>query len=166
MTALNASYLERAELWLIITTLIYFLMNGAQIFETAVLVPKWSSNPPESLIVLKPPYGPDLKTFWIVLHSIHETTFLIAIAFCWKLSFLRDELLVLFILHFAVRVWTIVYFAPNIIAFQKTDDTRIGIGSLPKLTQKWRRLNYLRVGIFIAISCVLVQLCFQLIHMR
>ena len=42
---ITESYLSRAELWMTITTLAYFLMNGAQIFETAVLVPKWTANP-------------------------------------------------------------------------------------------------------------------------
>lgn len=36
----GANYIVRAETWLFITTLVYFLMNGAQIFETAVIVPK------------------------------------------------------------------------------------------------------------------------------
>ena len=48
MENITRDYLAKAEIWLFITTLIYFLMNGAQIFETAVLVPKWTVSPPQS----------------------------------------------------------------------------------------------------------------------
>jgi hypothetical protein len=67
-TIISAEYLSRAETWLFITTLFYFLMNGAQIFETAVIIPKWTASPPESFQMFKGKYGLDLKTFWIVLH--------------------------------------------------------------------------------------------------
>ncbi len=40
MNNISAEYMSRAETWLLLTTLIYFLMNGAQIFETVVIVPK------------------------------------------------------------------------------------------------------------------------------
>lgn len=116
---MDTAYLLRAEIWLLITILIYFLMNGAQIFETAVIVPKWTAAPPESFQLFKGKYGLDFKPFWIALHSIHEISFIAAIAFCWKIDELRNWLLVLFAIHFAVRVWTLIYFAPNIIEFQK-----------------------------------------------
>lgn len=40
MEQLTTNYLTRAESWLFITILAYFMMNGAQLFETAVIVPK------------------------------------------------------------------------------------------------------------------------------
>jgi hypothetical protein len=52
MDNITIDYLTRAEIWLFITTHIYFLMNGAQIFETAVFVPKWTASPPETLKLL------------------------------------------------------------------------------------------------------------------
>src|SRR5688500_15354527 len=114
MNGITENYVFRAELWLLITTLVYFLMNGAQLFETAVIVPKWTAAPPESFQLFKGNYGLDFKAFWIGLHSVHEITFILAIIFCWKLE-IRNWLLILFALHFAVRVWTLIYFAPNII---------------------------------------------------
>src|SRR5687767_3823820 len=106
MESLTAEYIQRAEWWLLITTLFYFLMNGAGIFETAVLIPKWSTSPPESFQMLKGKYGLDLKTFWIVMHSVHELTFIVAIIVCWELESIRNGLLILFALHFLVRAWT------------------------------------------------------------
>lgn len=166
MNTLSPSALSRAEFWLLITTLIYFLMNGAQIFETFVIIAKWAANPPESFSMFRAPYGLDLKTFWIVLHSIHEITFIVAIIFCWRLDPIRNGLLVLFAIHVGVRVWTIGYFAPNIIEFQKiANDELVGTDLLNRVNL-WRTMNYIRVGIFVAISIGLVPIYLKVINMR
>lgn len=165
MNNITANYLSRAEIWLFTTTLVYFLMNGAQLFETAVIVPKWTVSPPESFQLFKGKYGLDFKVFWIVIHSIHEITFILAIIFCWKLE-IRNWLLLLFAVHFAVRVWTLLYFAPNIIEFQKiANTTTFDIDLLSRATV-WRNLNYIRVGIFIAVSVGLIPLCVKLLNLK
>ena len=161
MTIVTKEYLLRAESWLVITTLIYFMMNGAQLFETAVIVPKWTASPPESFQLFKGTYGLDLKTFWIVIHSIHEITFIMAIIFCWKLEPIRNWLLILFTIHFAVRVWTLVYFAPIIIDFQKMANTLEYSTNLYQRAVSWRNLNYLRVAVFMAVSIGLIPLCIR-----
>lgn len=166
MNNLTANYVLRAEIWLFITTLIYFLMNGAQIFETAVIVPRWTAAPPESFEMFKGKYGLDFKTFWIVLHSVHEITFLLAIVFCWKLEGIRNGLLILFVVHFVVRVWTLLYFAPNIIEFQKMANTTIYGTNVVSRATLWRTLNYVRVGIFIAVSIGLIPLCIKIMNYR
>lgn len=166
MENITAWYLTRAEIWLFTSTLVYFLMNGAQIFETAVLVPKWTAAPPESFQLLADKNGMSLKTFWIIVHSIHEITFLLAIAFCWKLAPIRTGLLLLFAIHFAVRVWTLAYFAPNIIDFQQIAEHPDSGKDLLRRTSLWQTLNYLRVGIFIAVSIGLIPLCIQLMKIK
>ena len=120
------AYTYRAALWLAITILTYFLMNGAQLFETAVIVPRWTAAPSESFRLFSGRYGLDFKWFWITTHSLHEVTFLLAIVFCWKLADVRNGLLLLFAAHIAVRAWTLAYFAPNIIEFQQLAN---GVGS-------------------------------------
>lgn len=164
MTNLTNAYLHRAELWLLITLVAYLLMNGAQIFETAVLVPKWTSAPPDSFVLLKSPYGVNLKTFWIIAHSLHEITFLLAIVFCWKLD-IRNPLLILFAIHFAVRVWTLSYFAPNVIEFQVIANGATAPGDLLDRTTLWRNLNYLRVGVFMAVNAGLIPVYLKVCRM-
>jgi len=166
MANVNMEYLSRAESGLFITILAYFLLNGAQLFETAVLVPKWTAAPPQSFQLFKAPYGADLKTFWIVAHSIHEVTFLLAIAFCWKIDPVRNGLLFLFALHAVLRVWTLLYFAPNIIEFQAIANGKPFTMDLLSRTKQWRTLNYLRVGIFIAVSLGLIPLFTKLAALK
>lgn len=165
MESLNSSYIVRAEIWLFLTTLLYFLMNGAQIFETAVIVPKWTAAPPESFKWLADKNGASLKTFWIIMHSIHEIAFILAIIFCWKLDPIRNGLIVIFILHFAVRVWTILYFAPNIINFEKLVETQVIVENLTHKTSLWKTLNYVRVSAFLILSFALLPLCIKLLKL-
>lgn len=166
MENVSSAYLTRAEVWLLISTLIYFLMNGAQIFETLVFVPKWTISPPENFGMLKDGHGASLKFFWIVFHSLHEITFVLAIIFCWRIEPVRNWLLILFALHFSVRVWTLSYFAPNIIEFQKIVETPSLAKDLVKRTSLWQSLNYIRVAIFIIISIGLVPLCIKLFNLK
>ncbi|WP_235917503.1 transposase [Hymenobacter busanensis] len=143
-------------------------MNGAQVFETIVFVPKWAASPPETLGLLADKNGVSLKTFWIAFHSLHEVAFMLAIAFCWQLDFVRNWLLVLFAVHFAVRVWTIVYFAPNIMAFERiaTAEGADARSELGRRAAHWQTLNYVRVAIFIAVSIALVPLCIEVLRLR
>lgn len=166
MENITQEYLTRAEVWLLITTLIYFLMNGAQIFETIVFVPKWTVSPPDTFNLLTDKNGMSLKTFWIIMHSIHEITFILAIVFCWKLIPVRNWLLILFVIHFGVRIWTLSYFAPNIIDFQKIAQSSNLGKDLLKRTSLWQTLNYIRVAIFIAVSVGLIPLCLKLVNFK
>ncbi len=165
METLTTNYLTRAEIWLCATTLIYFMMNGAQIFETLVFVPKWATSPPDFKLLLDGK-GVSLKNFWIIFHSLHEVVFILAIIFCWKIDPVKNWLLILFILHIAVRVWTLTFFAPNIILFQKIAETQEISKDLIRKTSLWQMLNYVRVGIFTAISLGLIPLCIKLFSLR
>ncbi|MGV2450511.1 UNVERIFIED_CONTAM: hypothetical protein POZ17_08410 [Ralstonia mannitolilytica] len=166
MESLTATYITRAEIWLCITTLLYFLMNRAQIFETLLFVPKWASSPPDTLKLLQDGNGVSLKFFWIILHSLHEITFILAIAFCWKIDPVRNWLLILLIIHVAVRAWTLAFFAPNIIQFQN-------LASAPSVSQEiitrislWKTLNYIRVAVYIAVSIGFIPLCIKVLSFR
>jgi hypothetical protein len=54
-------YLKRALFWLVTTTGLYLLMNGAQIFETVLIVPTWTGTPPTSLAMFLGEFGLDLR---------------------------------------------------------------------------------------------------------
>ena len=166
MNKVTGEYVSRAEIWLLLTTLLYFTMNGAQLFETAVIVPKWTASPPESLQLFRGKYGLDFKAFWIALHSIHEITFILAIIFCWKLDSIRNWLLVLFAIHMAVRVWTLLYFAPNVIEFQQMANTTEYSAQLLQRTTSWKNMNYIRVALFVAVSLGLLPVGSKLLHLN
>ncbi len=166
MKSISSGYLSRATYWLLLTTLVYFVMNGAQIFETAAIVPKWSAFPPESFKMFQGNFGLDFKVFWISMHSIHELTFILAILFCWKLTHVRNGLLLLFAIHMGIRIWTLLYFVPNILEFERIANTTYTGTDLPERAAQWENLNYLRVFLFIAVSIGLLPLCNQLLKLK
>jgi hypothetical protein len=166
MEQITVEYLTIATAWLLITTILFFIMDGAGIYETAVIVPRWSMSPPESFQLFKKPYGVDLKTFWIVMHSLHEVAFILTIIFSWKIDTIRNWLLILFVIHFLTRIWTLVYFAPNIIEFQKIANAPNQPNDLLQKAIMWRRLNYIRTGISILVSIGFIPLCIQILSMR
>jgi hypothetical protein len=65
-----------------------------------------------------------------------------------------------------VRIWTLAYFAPNIIEFQKIPDTSNIATDLLNRTTRWRTLNYTRVAIFIAVSFGLIPLCLKILDLK
>jgi hypothetical protein len=166
MDMLTSDYLQRAEWSLLLTLLLYFLMNGAQIFETAVFIPKWAGSPPDSLTLLANRCGMSLKSFWTIVHSIHEVIFIITIVLCWKVVPVRNVLVMLFAAHFAVRVWTLVYFVPNILHFQQLFETSAITEGLKERIRLWEKLNFVRVALYIGVSVCMVPLLFRIISLR
>jgi hypothetical protein len=154
-----------AQIALIVSTLLYFALNGAQLFETAVLVPKWTASPPDSFAMFRGPYAIDLKTFWITAHSVHELSMLAAIALCWKLE-IRNALLLVLLLHFLVRAWTLAFFAPEIISFQRIAETGEGVIDLVRRVTLWKRLNGVRVAAYVALSLGMIPLCARALRVQ
>ncbi|MBO9611194.1 MAG: transposase [Dyadobacter sp.] len=147
-----------ANMSLLITTVAYLLLNGAQLFETAVLVPVWTVAPPASLHLFQGPYGLDFKVFWIVAHSLHELTFLAALVLNWNIHSRRKILLVVLVLHVLVRAWTLLYFAPVIISFQQIPVSDTVDQILLQKAARWREMNLVRVAAFTILSFVLIPL--------
>jgi hypothetical protein len=158
-------YLKRALFWLVATTALYFLMNGAQIFETALIVPAWTAAPPASLAMFQGEIGLDFKIFWIVFHSLHELTFILALVYTWKLRVVRPWILTLLIIHIAVRVWTIAYFAPTIIAFQSMPYSATVDPALVAKAAQWRTMNIVRVMLFMAVNVALLPAIYRAARM-
>lgn len=165
---LSKNSLSIAQYSLVLNVLIYFSMNGAQIFETFVFVPRWACGNLSNLRILNTEIkSANLKYFWILFHSIHEIIFLVSLLFCYPIEGIGYRLLILFILHMAVRVWTVVYFAGKIIRFQflaKTD----GYHSLEGTNEikTWVILNYFRVSIYIGISILMIPLAIKILKVN
>ena len=162
MTASTEASLKRALFWVATTTAVYLLMNGAQLFETLLIVPAWTAAPPASLGMFQGEYRLDFKNFWIAFHSIHEVTFILAIIFAWPIRSVRYWLLALFVVHFAVRAWTLAYFAPTIIGFQSIPPSPSIDPALVESAARWRSLNIVRVALFMAVNFAMFPLIIRI----
>lgn len=153
----NSTY-SREDIWLFISISAYFLMNGAQLWETFIMVPAWTAAPPASLHFFQGPYGLDFKAFWIIVHSIHDVLFLMAIIFNWKIMCRRKPMLILFFVHACMRAWTLLYFAPVLMEFQAIPVSNTIEEELVHKAALWQNLNYLRVGVYFAVNIALIPL--------
>ena len=165
MSMPSPGYVKRALLWLVTTTAVYLLMNGAQIFETLLIVPAWTAAPPASLGLFQGAYGLDFKAFWIVFHSVHEITFILALVYCWPLRVVRPWVLGLLVVHVAVRAWTVAYFAPTIIEFQGLPPSAAIDPELVRKAARWRHLNIIRVMLFMAVNLALLRPIYRVANM-
>lgn len=152
----NTYQYPRATQWLFYSICAYFIMNGAQVWETALMVPAWTAAPPASLIFFQKPYGLDFKVFWIVTHGVHELIFIIALVFNWNIKKRRNLILLVLAGHIAVRAWTLMYFAPTIIEFQALPYSDTIDVFLQQKAAHWRNLNYVRVAIFFVLNLLLI----------
>lgn len=155
----SSQYKNRADTWLFIAIVGYLVMNGAQLWETAIFIPAWTQAPPASLVFFK--YGIDLKTFWIIVHSVHELALLLAVYFNWKIKARKLWLLLLVLIHAGIRAWTLAYFAPTIMELQQMEYNPTVAPDLVQKAARWKNLNYVRVAFFFAVNLGLIWLLFK-----
>lgn len=135
-------------LWALVIAL--GLQTGAGIFETRVLVPLWSSSPPESVAAFfAQPIRPDSgRRLWIFLTPLTGIICLLNVI----LALLartdnRSWWLTASILGIAVIVVTFAYFVPVLLTLPESS------GQPPeevkRRVQLWVRLNYVRAAVLI-----------------
>jgi len=142
----------RPDRWLLYAVSSLCLLTAASLWETIVLVPVWASGNPATLSVLRGNVDVDSSVLWIVLHSLFELIFLATLVFSWGLKERRVPLLTIAAVYLVVRVWTVAYFAPTFLAFQKLSSASDTPASLIASTVQWKNLNYIRTGAVVALN--------------
>lgn len=148
----STNYYLRANLWLIITIVLYAMVNGAGYWETFNVVPLLASDPPLSFHIFQGPYGLRYEKFWIIIHTVHEISFILAIWLNWKITKRRYLLFIAFGAHILLRIWTLLYFAPVLNGFWDYPvGTKIDI-ALQQQTESWKNWNLLRVFLYSTVN--------------
>jgi hypothetical protein len=92
---------------------------GGGLYEGLVLVPLWTASPPSSFSVIQPETGVPLQRFWLPVHGA-ITLFLIAgLVATWKGIRVRRIMLVGTASYVVMRVWSGLFFIPEMLAFQQ-----------------------------------------------
>jgi hypothetical protein len=102
--------------------LLCFSMAGAiggGLYEHIVLTPLWSSSPPSSFSVIQPGTGVPLQRFWIPVHAAITIFILLSLFVSWKETRVRRLLLTGLASYAVMRVWSSVFFIPEMLEFQK-----------------------------------------------
>ena len=92
---------------------------GGGLYEKLVVIPLWSASPPSSFAVIQPDTGVPLQNFWIPVHIAITVFVLLALFLNWKEPKVRRLLLFGLGSYIVMRVWSGLYFIPEMLAFQK-----------------------------------------------
>ena len=126
------------------------LIFGAGMYESVVLHPAWSRNPPESLVGFA---GSRMnpKAFWAPMIPFYGLSGLGALAVDLSAGNRDVRLIVSVACAISALAWTLIYFRPNVHRFLDDRGGNTPAGRLQAETRLWVQLNWVRMAL-VAIS--------------
>jgi hypothetical protein len=92
---------------------------GGGLYEQIVLTPLWSASPPSSFSIIQSGSGVPLQNFWIPVHTAITIFILLSLFLTWRQIKVRHRLLIGLSSYIVMRVWSGLFFIPEMLAFQK-----------------------------------------------
>ena len=129
---------------------------GGSFYEALVVYPAWSAAPPASLALLQGSNSLQSTPFWIPIHVGLEILLVAALVLNWRAPGRRSLILVGLGIHVLVRVWTFLYFVPEIMAFSSIPPDGVYSPELAARTAMWGTLGWLRRALIALDSVVLL----------
>lgn len=131
------------------------IMFGGGIYETLLVDRVWPDNP----AVIQPERGGlDRKLFWMPVHTLYELALFISLWMLWSAGDARWWTAAALGVHFAARAWSMAYFIPRALRFEKmgdlTEEQRLE-------ARRWTRLSRYRPALE-AVS--IIALCAAILH--
>lgn len=126
------------EILLGITALSAALGIGGGIYEMTVIDPAWPQRPD---IVHPASGGISRKRFWIVIHVQFELLLIASLIVTWPIQEVWIWLVLAFLSHAAMRVWSALDFIPKALAFELSE---LGTVSLAE-SKSWVSRSRLRM---------------------
>jgi hypothetical protein len=117
---------------------------GGGIYESIVLTPIWRRSPPSSFAIIQPGTGVPLQRFWIPVHAAITLFVLLAICLTWSDIFARRLLFVGLGSYIVMRVWSGIYFIPEMLRFQKIPLDGAPSAELSARVSKWTFWTWFR----------------------
>ena len=91
------------------------LIDGG-LYEFLVIDPFWPTRPD----LIQPARGGiSRKRFWIPVHSVFELALIASLVMAWSQRDIRFWLVLAFVSHAVIRIWSAVDFIPKALAFEK-----------------------------------------------
>jgi hypothetical protein len=92
---------------------------GGGLYEHIVLMPLWAASPPLSFAIIQPATGVPLQRFWIPVHVAITVCLLVSLVLAWQERTVRSFLLIRLGSYLAMRIWSVLFFIPEMLAFQQ-----------------------------------------------
>jgi len=132
---------------------------GGGFFESFVLIPLWSKSPPASFALIQPETGVPLQRFWIPVHAAITVFMLVALVLTWGEPAVRRLLLLALVSYIVMRVWSGLFFIPEMLAFQKVPLDEAPSAALSARVSRWTFWTWFREPLdIISFGCALLAL--------
>jgi len=125
------------------------LVFGASVYETLVVHPAWSRQPPESFVgfVGAPISRMNIAAFWKPVAPLFALSGLGALALAFRAGTQSAPLIASSICAVLAVAWTLAYFRPTIQRLLQDGGGNTPGGHLQSEVRRWVRLNWIRVAL-------------------
>jgi hypothetical protein len=117
---------------------------GGGLYEHIVLTPIWSASPPSSFTIIQPETGVPLQRFWIPVHIGITVFVLAALIAAWNDVRARRLLLIGLTSYIVMRVWSGMFFIPEMLAFQQVPPDAPATAALSERVERWTSMTVWR----------------------
>ena|SRR5947207_4760209 len=117
---------------------------GGGIYESVVLAPIWRKSPPASFSIIQPRTGVPLQRFWIPVHVAITLFGVLALVSTWNCSPVRQLLFTGMASYVVMRVWSGLYFIPEMLKFQKVPPDTPPSAALSARVSRWTFWTWFR----------------------
>jgi hypothetical protein len=132
---------------------------GGGLYESFVLIPLWSKAPPSSFAIIQPGTGVPLQRFWIPVHVAITLCIIVALMMTWGEPIVRCLLLVTLVSYIVMRVWSRLFFIPEMLAFQKVPLDEAPSAALAARVSRWTFWTWFREPLdVLSFVCALLAL--------
>ena len=138
--------LYTTALWLY--SILASLVFGASVYETLVVHPAWSRQPPESFVgfVGAPVSRMNIAAFWIPVAPLFALSALGALALAFRAGTQSAPLVASSTCAVLGVAWTLAYFRPSIVHFLEKGGGNTPADRLRSEARRWIRLNWIRTA--------------------
>lgn len=126
----------------------FSVIIGAAVFEHIAVWPQMYAAPPQSLTMIQGEYGLNGGKFWMIIHPIVLSLFIIVTILTWRTE-RRRNVWIPFAVYLSIMVVTTIYFVPELIAIGSTPFNETIDASLQRRGSTWINLSLLRLFILI-----------------
>jgi hypothetical protein len=120
------------------------LAVGGGIYESIVINPLWSAQPPASFAIIQKGTGVPLQRFWIPVHTLITIVLVASLITNWNYADRRKLIVIALISYVVMRAWSFAYFIPEMLRFQTVPLDQPHSAALLDRVSRWTRLTWFR----------------------
>ena len=148
-----------ADLTLLFACFSVALAVGGGIYESIVINPLWSAQPPASFAIIQKGTGVPLQRFWIPVHTLITIVLVASLITNWNYAERRKLIVIALLSYVVMRAWSFAYFIPEMLRFQTVPLDQPQSAALLDRVSRWTRLTWFREPLdLITQFCLLIAL--------